>query len=1417
MGSSAGGLEACRRFLSVVPADCRMAFILVQHLDPFHKSMMVDLLAKDTKILVCEASDGMVVMPGHVYVIPPSSYIALDAGVLRVTKPEIAHGRQFAIDYLFRSLALFLKEKAMVVVLSGSGSDGTLGSVEVRNAGGLVIAQDLQEAGHDGMPRSVVAAGANDSLLRAAAMPEALRAHASGERVLGMENSRPDSTKTSQTISQIIQLLIDETHSDFSLYKHGTLERRIQRRMAMRSIGNGDMRQYLGVLRQDAHERSQLAKDLLIHVTAFFRDAQVFERIANDVFPALLDNKKPDQTLRIWVAGCSTGEEAYSFAMLFREYADSKKLSIKLQIFASDNDADAIAVAREALYPASALEDVSSERLNRFFVREEDGYRVAPDLRGLIVFALHNILADPPFSNIDIISCRNVLIYLEGEAQSKTMALFHFALRDNGILVLGSAETAGRPGDYFDPLLKGERIYRRTSPRRRSEVNFALGSGPFLRSLAPNTQSYLYSRQAALGDLCRRIVLANHSPAAILINSRNESIYSLGPVGRYMQVSAGIPSHDVFSMLPRVLHNDLRSAIRQAHREKKRVVARGGRVSDATGLLRFDMHVEHVDYGGEEFVLVCFIDVRRQKSGSDKTVTPADVSRVGELQRELDEVRGELNSAIRDLEIAGEEQRAMYEEALSLNEEFQSANEELVTSKEELQSLNEELTVLNGQLQETLERQNATANDLENVLYIADVATLFLDNALNIRFFTPAIRSVFSILGSDIGRPLADLSPKMDDADLFQDIARVLQTGDTAEREVLAHGGEWYIRRVMQYRTLEGGADGVVILFVESTHQRLAADALMAARRDADAANLSKSRFLAAASHDLRQPLQTLKLIQGLLETSKEGDGRKRLVEKLGSTIASMSGTLSTMLGINQIEAGVVKPHKESFPIGGLLKRLGEEFSVSSEVQAVRLRVVPSSFIVHTDPRLLEQMLRNLVSNSLKYTRMGRILVGCRRAGDRVFVQIRDTGIGISPRALATIFDEYNQVVPADGVHQHGLGLGLSIVKRLGDLLEHRIEVRSKIGAGSLFSVEIPLAYAGPTTVLPLPSREAAKGSAAKAVVLIIEDDNDVRDLLRVALLQEGHQVWTASHAEEALSILSTETMPDVIIADFNLAHRLTGLQAVVAIREMLARDIPAIILTGDISTDTLRTISDHKLQILFKPVRTSDLNRAIQEILSQHSPEGTHGSNIRKAAADGECTLYLVDDDDEIRGNLRTFFEGEGWIVWDYSSCEAFLADYTPNQDACLLIDAYLPGMKGLDLLTVMEDAGLQIPTVMITGHSDVEIAVQAMKAGASDFMEKPVGLAQLLVSVTAAVSQFRRARKSTAAGDVARITIEALTSRQRQIMEMVVSGRSNKVIAAELGISQRTVENHRAAIMRKTNSNSLAALARLVAAMGN
>ena len=436
--------------------------------------------------------------------------------------------------------------------------------------------------------------------------------------------------------------------------------------------------------------------------------------------------------------------------------------------------------------------------------------------------------------------------------------------------------------------------------------------------------------------------------------------------------------------------------------------------------------------------MICFVDAPKQEQRRERPTPPGDVARVAELEQELDATKTELQGAIRDLEISGEEQMAINEEALSVNEEYQSANEELVTSKEELQSLNEELTALNSQLQETLERQRTTSNDLQNVLYSTNVATLFLDTDLNIRLFTPATTSLFNVIPSDVGRPLADLNSLAADAALPADATTVLRTLAPIEREIEARSGAWYIRRILPYRAQDNAVEGVVITFVDISERRHTADALKAAERQAQLATVAKSRFLAAASHDLRQPLQTLALLQGLLAKAVVGEKAQKLVSRLDETLGAMSGMLNTLLDINQIEAGTVNTDIGRFPIDGLLERLRDEFTYLAEAQRLALRVVSCGVSIESDPRLLEQMIRNLLSNALKYTKRGKVLLGCRRRAGMLSIEIWDTGIGIAAEELQAIFDEYHQVGNEARERSRGLGLGLSIVQRLGKLLGHQ-------------------------------------------------------------------------------------------------------------------------------------------------------------------------------------------------------------------------------------------------------------------------------------------------------------------------------------------------------------------------------------------
>jgi two-component system CheB/CheR fusion protein len=1453
IGASSGGLEACTKLLDALPTPTGMAFILVQHLDPTHPSLLVQLLSEHTALTVRQAENGMIVTPEHLYIIPPGAYLSINDGSLRLSPPKVPRGRRLPFDFLLQSLATEYGGRAICVVLSGNGADGTLGLRAVREAGGLALAQDPAEAEYRGMPSSAIATGLVNQVARVSAIAEEL-ARRGVEFPHDTVPSSDETVPDADPVLAIIELLRARTGQDFTPYKRGTLERRIERRMALVRGGERDhsvasvnppdsaapsdnkKETYLARLRTDDTELDLLAKDLLIHVTSFFRDPAAFDTLARQGIPGLLHGRSADQPLRIWVAGCSTGEEAYSLIILFHEAVaalkQDQKLELKLQVFASDIDATAVATAREGLYPPCITSDVSAERLAKFFTKEDShGYRVRPELRASVVFAVQDLLTDPPFSRIDLISCRNLMIYLGPEAQAKAFSLFHFALKMNGLLLLGSAETPGDADDRFELIDKSARLYRHVGRRRPGDLSFAPSATDNLRVNRPGRRAAFaptLSRQTMQAELCRQAVLDQHAPAAVLCNARHECLYSLGPIDRYLRMAPGHVTPDVLAMARGTLRPRLRTAITRAAQENVRVTLPGGRSMVDGHAKSFVIDVQPLSNDGEKLLLICFVEAMAPAKATAKSASSQDASRIAELERELEAARAELEDGARSLEASDEEQRAINEEALSVNEEYQSTNEELLTSKEELQSLNEELTALNSQLQETLERQRTTANDLQNVLYSTDIATLFLDRALNIRFFTPATKSLFKVIPGDVGRPLADLHSLAADADLANDAQAVLASLDPVEREIETPDGSWFRRRILPYRTETQGVEGVVITFTDITRRRKEAAAVEEAKASAEAANLAKSRFLAAASHDLRQPLQTLALLSGLLAKTVDGDKAIGLVKRQDETLDSMSGMLDTLLDLNQIEAGIVTAELKDCRIAGLLDRLCHEFTYHARAKGLGLRAVPCSAMIHTDPRLLEQMLRNLVTNALKYTDSGRVLLGCRRHGSTLRIEVWDTGIGIADAELQAVFDEYHQIGNEARERNRGLGLGLSIVQRLGGLLGHRVTVRSRPGKGSVFIIEVPrvveVMLPAHTPVLAPAiehaDRPAPSLSRPTRHVLVIEDDPDLRDLLRQMLLAEGYRVEDASNGHAAVDKLAAGSFrPDLVVADYNLPGGMTGLQAAARLRESLP-DLPVIILTGDISTATLQDVRHAGAVQLNKPVRPQELIGTIEDLLP-HDPTDRRAMKPSGVpdARPGAPVVFVVDDDRSVRMALRAILEDDGRVVKDYAGSEAFLTAFEhgyPERNACLLVDAAMPGIGGLELLERMAAAGRSLPAIVITGRGDVAMAVRAMKAGALDFIEKPVRAPELLAIVAHALDYGRDVTAMAARHADAATSIASLTRRQQDVLTMVLAGHPSKNIAADLGISQRTVENHRASIMRKTGARSLPALARLALTAG-
>ena len=1417
IGASAGGLEACRALLKAMPGDMQAAFVLVLHLDPSHDSMMVDLLARDTALKVVLAAEGMPLRPAHLYVIPPGAFLTVENGVLHTPAPERGKAVRLPFDVLLQSLAGEASSPLACIVLSGTGTDGSGGLRAIHDAGGLILAQDPKEAGYSGMPDSAIATGLVDHVLGIADMPAVLGQLTAGGLPKPPEHpdtgrgtkagaGRTGATLAGRDFDAIISLVAETAPQDVTLYKTGTIQRRIARRMAMAGCGPDETERYLAMLRADTGELARLTADLLIHVTSFFRDPGVFEHLGATALPELIASQPADRPLRVWVAGCSTGEEAYSLAMLCIEALEAAGSRAGLQVFASDIDADAVGTAREGFYPADIAGAVSSARLARFFDAEAGGWRVRPELRDVIVFTVADLLSDPPFSRIDLLSCRNVLIYLEPQAQRRVIGLCAFSLRQGGLLLLGAAETPGPADGSFEVAHKDARLWRCVGPGRPGDLHVAAGA-----RIARPVEAYPQpSRRTSLAELCRRVVLDNYAPAAVLLNRRFDCLYLLGPTERYLSVTQGHPDPGFLGMLPRTLHARFRAAAASCDAANPVVAVPGGR-SAREG--RFNIELRAVQAGREDLLLACFLDAPPAATGSlaDADGAADAASRIAELEADLDATRNDLSDALRELEQEVEGHAADAAEALSVNEEFQSTNEELLASKEELQALNEELTALNAQLQETVERHRTTANDLQNVLYSTDVATIFLDRDLNIRFFTPTARAVFHVIPTDIGRPLSDLAALSSDADLAPDTAKVLATARPVEREVAGAGGIWFLRRVQPYRADGGRVEGVVITFVDITANKRTHAELVAARREADRATAAKSRFLAAASHDLRQPLQSLALLHELMTRGRRSAEALRLAALMDRTLKTMTEMLDALLDLNRIEAGIVRPQVRAIAVAPLMAHLAEEFAPLCELKELKLRVVPTRAWVRTDPQLLRQMLRNLLSNAVKYTPRGGILMGCRIRGDRLTIQVSDSGIGVAPSEQKAIFDAYHQGAQPGFLAAQGLGLGLSIVQRLADLLAHPVDVRSVQGKGSTFAVTLPLAAAEPAA---LADTAPVEGDRQTGTILLVEDADDLRLLLVQALEAEGHSVVAMANAPDALAWAARAAEPlDLLLTDFDLHGGASGLSLARDLPRVLGHGVPTIILTGDITAETMREIAESPFVQFVKPVLPDALLIRIAAMLQgARAARAQHGTG----SASEQATVHVVDDDPMVREATRRLFEAEGWAVATYPSAEAFLAAPRPAARACLVIDDRLPGMSGVAMLEALRAERSYPPAVMLTGSGDTAMAVSAMKAGAADLIEKPASAADLLASIGRALEQATDDRARHGARRTALKSFADLTPREREVLAGVLEGAPNKIIAADLGINQRTVENHRAAVMRKTGASSLPDLVRLAMAAG-
>ena len=1080
IGASAGGLAALKVFLDHVPADSQLAFVVVVHLSPDHESHLAELLQSHARFPVEQVSHTTRLEANHVYIIPPNANLNAIDTHLRLTKLEQRPQARAPIDHFFRTLANTYDGQAVAVVLTGSGSDGTLGVQDIKANGGVVMVQDPAEAEYDSMPQSAIATGLVDFVLPVAEIPESiLRFKRVQPRIVVPADTEEVASDERILLHKMFAQLRLRTNRDFSRYKRSTVLRRVSRRMQLNYIE--DLATYVERLRERPEEVLALADDLLITVTHFFRDPAVFERLEKVEIPRLFAGKGPSDSVRLWSVGCATGEEAYSLAMLLVEEAAQHGAAPQVQVFASDLHVRSLERAREGYYPGDITTDVSPERMRRFFQQENGGYRVRKELRDQVVFAPHNLLADPPFSRLDLIACRNLLIYLDREVQEDVIELFHYALNPDGTLVLGSAETVDAL-DLFRVEDKRLCFFRkRNIPSREPRLPvFPLHRSRFSAIGSPVE---LPVRPIGYGDLHQRMV-ENYAPPSMLVNAENKIVHLSEHVGRYLVPPGGEPTSGAVQMVRDELRLELQSAL-QLVREKREIfdskpipVRFNGSVSPVV------LHVRpSLDHDEDGFVLVIFEEREPLKPEDPAALAGiGDSQQVQVLQEQLLAARERLQAIVEEYESNKEEMKVSNEEMQSTNEELRSTMEEFETSKEELQSINEELQTVNQQSRQRVEELGQLSSDLQNLMGATDIATLFLDRNLRIVRFTPKLGELFNVRITDRGRPISDLTHRLGYSDLQSDAADVLRRLVPIERELQDDAGKWYLTRMHPYRTSDDRIDGVVVNLIDITdrkeaermrlelqarEQTVASEKAMR-EKEAELARVSRTLMVgelaASIAHEVSQPLA------GVITNA---EAARRWLAAEPPDVDEVRHALALILRdadratsiIRRVGAFVRNESRLAAPldIAELLRETLAfvQFDLDKNQIAVSLDVPGDLPRVKGDRVQLEQVILNLVINALEAMapvndRPRQLLVSAKNsAAEGVLVSIRDSGVGIDPNQIDKMYDAFFTTKPM------GVGMGLSISRSIIEAHGGRIwATRNTDGPGLTVSFRLPLAGA---------------------------------------------------------------------------------------------------------------------------------------------------------------------------------------------------------------------------------------------------------------------------------------------------------------------------------------------------------------------
>ncbi|MGN6319432.1 CheR family methyltransferase [Trinickia sp.] len=1185
LGASAGGLTALQAFFEALPATTGAAYVVVLHISPDHSSNLDKVIQQTTSMPVTQITAGIALEPNRVYVIAPSCTVTLSGNQIEVSATSDLRRLTAAIDLFFRSLAEAHRERAVGIVLSGAGSDGSVGIKRIKELGGVTMAQSLEQAEYTSMPRAAIETEMVDFILDASEMPQRLldlwthagsvqltrawAGHAAAEGA-DADDDDPYSDRRQRALREILIVLRTRTGHDFKRYKKASVLRRIERRLQVNGLA--DLEHYRDYLHTHPEETHALLQDLLASTTHFFRDADAFEALRTDILPLLFARRGSEEPVRVWSAGCATGAEAYSLAMLLHEAAQNAADGATFQVFATDVDERAIEIARQGVYPDAVFVDVEPERVKKYFTKAAGGYRIRKDLREKVLFAVHNVLRDPPFSRLDLICCRNLLVHFDRTAQRDVLRAFHFALRSNGYLFLGASETVEAADSPFFIVDKQARIFSsdRNHPARIPTLTEAsVKRDAPLAATAPPVAPPSVKRAFSFGDLHSRL-LEEHAFPSVLVNRRSEIVHVSDRAGRFLQFAGGEPSHHVLAAIRPELRVELRTTIYQALQTQHRVDARPVRVDHGghAFIVRMIARPLHDDETKDDFVLIVFDEMQAATSDLPHSPTPdPHVSVIAQLERELQSMRERLQQTVEEYEVANEELRASNEELMATNEELRATTETLESSKEDLEAVNATLTGVNSNLT-TQVRETAKVNDdLHNLITANDPRTIFIDRALRIMRFTPLAKEIFNIGEADIGRPLLDLTHRLQYDKLEADAAQAFESTRQVEREIRSADGRWYLARFLPYRASGDVIDGAVLSFTDITSSRLADERLHSASQSAlEEVKRRQDEFLAVVSHELKHPLNLISANAELIARSAWARKEPSLAHAAGTISRTVSGQaqiIDDLLDISRVRTGKLSIVCTAVDFADAVRRICETVRQEARHNDIELALsLPERPVaIEADLTRIEQVIWNLLGNALKYTqRNGRIAVALQTDETLARLTVSDNGIGIDPTVLPYIFEMFQRGQSTGVTQSGGLGIGLSLVKELVAVHGGRVSVRSEgLGRGATFTVELPRLL-GEADIVRGGGHPAA--FLRNTEVVLVDDDRETVEAFKMLLETEGANVIVATAGDEALRILDDRS-PSFILSDLGMPG-MSGVELIVAVRkrDRLA-NVKAIALSG--------------------------------------------------------------------------------------------------------------------------------------------------------------------------------------------------------------------------------------------------------------